>query len=54
MAAHLCRGADLIEAVTAALYVASQSVLQQGAQVSYIRLDSTDLPMEYWPRNNDK
>jgi len=50
LAAHMSCGATLSAAVSAAVFIASQSVLEQGAQVSYSGLQ--ELPKQYWPASH--
>jgi len=47
LGANLCRGMDLDTCIINALYVATESVMVQGAQSSYVGL--RDLPMEFRP-----
>jgi ribokinase len=47
LAAHLCRGATIVDAVYCALRIASMSVLEQGAQVSFKH--HADLPSDICP-----
>ena len=47
LAAHMSNGASINEAVTAAIFIASQSVLEQGAQASYSGV--RELDEQYWP-----
>jgi ribokinase len=47
LAAHLCSGATIVDAVYCALRIASMSVLEQGAQVSFKY--QADLPLDIRP-----